>query len=89
MMKYKEYSETDNLSSGDEVKCVQSLYKSTYGKNAFNNNKKYKIDSIENSRVGVLVRVIDETGRPFTFIKEKNRRDMYYFGDYFKILNNN
>jgi hypothetical protein len=73
------------------IKCKKSLFKSTYGKNAFTKNKKY--DLVENPHIDCvkpeninddIVYVRDSSGRAFSFSKTGHRR-MYVLGDYFNL----
>ncbi len=61
-----------------KVKCIKSLYKSTYGSNAFVKNKTYS-SSIPGDD---FIWIKDEEGNTFSFSKDIIW-GMYQFDDYF------
>lgn len=65
------------------IKCIKSLYKSTYKKNAFSKNKRYKIIRSEDN----MYYIVDNKGMEFNFtINELPDNKFYLFNDYFKII---
>jgi hypothetical protein len=67
------------------VKCIKSLYKSTYKSKAFIKNKFYILDSKEPDMD--FVWVIDEMDHKFNFTTTKDETTYFYrFDDYFKLL---
>jgi hypothetical protein len=67
------------------LRCRQSLYKSTYKGNAFKKGHRYVVHPDPDKR---LVFVVDETGHPFSFLKDepKERFDetLYRLSEYFE-----
>jgi len=61
------------------VICKKSLFKSTYKRNAFTNNKKYKIDSEDEK----FYYIIDNESNQFNFSKKNDEVDYYKFEEYF------
>jgi hypothetical protein len=59
------------------MKCIKSLYKSTYKRMAFLKNKKYTIAYEDD-----YVCVVDEMNREFNFSRTKNGHS-YVLSDYF------
>ena len=57
------------------VRCIKSLYKSTYKKNAFKKHHRYPIVEIENN----IIWILDENGNGFSF----NNQSGYLFDNYF------
>lgn len=82
-----DYRNLKNLGSIDtsvtnvKVRCIKSLYKSTYESNAFDFNKPYLIES-ENDK---FYYVVDNCGRAFSFSK-LDTNEYYKFDDYFSKL---
>lgn len=64
----------------EKVKCIKSLYKSTYLKNAFTKGKEYSIVDKDKD----MFYLIDNNGNEFNFSINSNKT-YYSFNDYFKI----
>lgn len=64
-----------------KVKCIKSLFKSTYKKNAFNEKKEYFI--VEDT--DKFYYILDENNHPFNFAKE-NHGVFCFFDDYFEMI---
>ena len=73
----RSYNKPSNI-----LKCVKSLYKSTYEKNAFTKNKLYNILSEDN----VYINIVDNEGRDFNIAKNVDGYS-YVFSDYFEYKN--
>ena len=73
------------LKKSQEIFCKKDLYKSTYGFNAFNKGKKYKISGYHSHKLFILI--IDEEGHLFDFSTTNNLNGPYYiFDEYFDTL---
>jgi len=78
----------DNL---NQVKCIKSLYKSTYKKNAFTKGQKYAIHISDSKEYAPnVIFIVDSTGHSFNFTlvePDPNpmgiTHGMYKFSDYF------
>ena len=69
---------------GQILKCVKSLYKSTYRKNAFTKGKKYEVVPSPWSDDKTYVYIRDSEGRPFSFSMIAGEH-MNVVSDYFKL----
>jgi hypothetical protein len=72
------------------LKCIKSLYKSTYRRNAFTKGKRYtQVTMDEHGRsilgAGMGVWIKDETGHAFNFTREPNATGCYVLSDYFLV----
>ena len=69
-----------------KVKCIKSLYKRTYKKNAFTNGKKYEVDGkqVEDN----IIFIIDSEYHSFNFAtaQDNSTKEMYRFDEYFKYV---
>lgn len=80
----------------NKVKCIKSLYKTTYKKNAFTKGKKYDIHILDSKESAPeIIFVIDSEGHSFNFaLVEPDPNPMhlthamYKFSDYFSQLDN-
>ena len=68
-----------------KLKCIKTLYKSTYKGNAFTRNKTYEVNSTELER-GFLY-IIDKENHAFSFLITKNLKyqGCYLVKDYFDL----
>lgn len=62
------------------MKCIKTLYKSTYKNNAFICGKDYNLSYIDNDYIFIK----DECDNEFSFVKIK-KYGFYWIEDYFKV----
>lgn len=71
--------------NNQSIRCIKSLYKSSYKRNAFTKGKLYKIEYKNNIGNDLFVFIIDNCANLFSF-KDDHPKDVFYlFSDYFKI----
>lgn len=70
------------------MKCIKSLYKSTYKKNAFTNGQTYQVDEVKSKEDEDIIFIIDNENHDFNFALIENdfTHYMYKFLDYFKYV---
>ena len=69
------------VSCNIKCKCIKSLYKSTYGKNAFTKNRIYTIVAEDEQQYYIL----DSQPREFDMFKQRVY-GVYFFEDYFQMI---
>ena len=86
-LSHTQYRTAQIVFSGDRVKCIKSLYKSTYKRNAFTKGRKYEYmgqAGFRDKDTCVFVLIKDATGNELAFASSRDGSSHRVFEDYFE-----